>query len=174
MKKSTSTSAPKPHRHPYAKVVEKKVGEAREAFAISRDAVGLISAGMQAAQATHDGGKLLAEATKKRDIAKAHFDICLSRQRSRVREVLYEDRVVALKTYLLSPATKRGFKPSEPKEREIEDYIKQTKAYRKWREELVDLEYAVNLAKEAYFKPLDQRCSLIMSLNKIVYRESPE
>lgn len=171
MKKDTSQ---KLHRNAFAVEVERKVDEARDAFAISRDAVGLITAGRAAAQKTHDGGKLLAQATKKRDIAKAHFDIWMAKQRTKVRGILLAEREPALKTYILSPASKRGFKPTEPKQGEIDDYIKSTRIYRKWREDLADLEYALNLAKDAYFKPLDQRCTLIMSLGKIVYRESPE
>lgn len=171
MKKDTSQ---KLHRNPFAVKVEKEVEGARDAFALSRDVIGLISAGLSAAQRTHDGGKLLAKAHLKKEIAEARFDIWLAKQRIKVRQILTQERTMKLRTYVLSPASKRGFKPSEPKEREVDDYIKSTAMYRRWREEIADLKYAVMMADKAYFKPLDARCNLIMSLNKVVYRESPE
>jgi len=172
MKKDTPKKSP--HRNPYARKVEKEVEGIRDSLSLAPDTIGLIAAGYEAAQKTHDGGKLFSKAILKRDIAKIRFDIWMANQRTKVRAILLEDREQRLKTYLLSPATKRGFKPTEPKEKEIDDFIKTTSAYRKWREELADLEYAVNMAEKAYFKPLEQRCNLIMNLNKIVYRESPE
>lgn len=121
----------------------------------------------------HDAAMLLAEARTKLEIAEAKFDIWMAKQRRVVRRQLLIEREQEKFVYCNAPSPeKRNMaKPQEVKEQEVKDTILMKEEYRKRREEIATIKYTLEAAEKAYFRPMDIRSSMIMSLNKIVNRE---
>jgi hypothetical protein len=168
-KKGTSPQSTKA----WAKSAIERIKDARGALAIHRDPLGLIKQGSEAPTLMHDAAMLLAQARTKLEIAEVQFDIWMAKQRKAVREKLSIQREQEKFVYRNAPAPeKRNMaKPIDLKEAEVKDTIIQMEEYRKRREEIVTIKYTLEAADKAYFKPMDIRASMIMSLNKIVNRE---
>jgi hypothetical protein len=155
------------------KAIEEILG-ARGAFALSRDVAGRVEESLTATQGTHDAARLLCDAKKRLAMATSQFEIWMAKQKRKVKKVLLKQHEHDLRVYNMAPASKKGTRPAEVKEGDVKNYIMSTKTYRLWKEEIDNLEYVAELADKAYFKPMESRCQLIMNLNKLVTRESPE
>lgn len=107
-------------------------------------------------------------------MASTQFDIWMAKQKRKVKNRLQKEQRHELQVYNMAPARKKGTRPADVKESDVKNYIMSTKTYRLWKEEIDKLEYVAELADKAYFKPMETRCQLIMNLNKLVTRESPE
>jgi hypothetical protein len=160
----------------WAKSAIERIKNARGILSIHRDTVGLIKQGSEAPTLMHDAAMLLAQARTKLEIAEIKFDIWMARQRRVVREqlLIQREKDKFVYTHAPTPEKRNMAKPAEVKEAEVKDEILMMEDYRKRREEICTLKYTLEIAEKAYFKPMDTRASMIMSLNKIVNREPVE
>lgn len=147
----------------------RKISNCRTALAIHRDVIGLVKDGTSAPTLLHDAAMLLAEARAKLEIEKVKFDIWMAKQRREVRRVIKEERAYSRDVHELAPSGKVGRKPSSDiKEVEIKDRIIISAAYLSRKEVLATLGRILESADKAYFKTLDVRALMIMSLNKVI------
>ena len=152
----------------------KRIKDCRSRLAVSRDVAGLFKDGRGSTELIHDAAMLVSEARHKLEIYKTKFDIWMAKQRRLQRDVVHQEYHDKTRVWKDSPTGVRGFKPREPKETDVKDKILSSPEYLKHKEVLAKLAYILEAAEKAYFKPLDIRSSMIMSLNKLVTRESPE
>jgi len=154
-----------------------RIKKCRTALAINRDTTGLFKDGREATTLIHDAAMLVAEARAKLKIEETNFDVWMAAQRRLKRKELRKIFADAYRTWEMAPKKYeiRGPKPpTEIKETDVKDEILTSPEYSKRKEVITRLSYILEAAEKAYFKPLDTRASMIMSLNKLVNRESPE
>ena len=153
---------------------KKKIEALRPSLLVERDVTGLLHSGREAAQRLHDAGKIFGDAKYRFEVSKANFDIWMAKRRRSVKAKLLREYGHRLGVWELAPRKTRGAKPEEPKEQDIKDFIMSTRTYREWREELAGLVSVLELADKASFKPCEVRSHLIMNMNKVLTRDSPE
>lgn len=153
---------------------KKKIESIRPTLAVERDVTGLLHSGRDAAQKLHDAGRIFGEAKYRFELSKAQFEIWMAKRRRSVKARLFKETCHRLCVWELAPRKTRGPKPDEPKEQDIKDFILSTRTYREWREELAGLISVLELAEKASFRPCEVKTQLIMNMNKVLTRESPE
>lgn len=152
-----------------------EIQEARKKLPVCRDTVGLLREGERAAVNMYDAGALYSEAATKFRAAEEEYKIFMARRRRKVRVKLESIRRSKLKVWEEAPNRTRGPKPTrEIKEKEIEDEIVVTIAYRQRREAIIRYKYILDMAEKAIVEPFQTKSMMIMSMKKIVYKGSPD
>ena len=146
----------------------------RKQLPISRDVVGLLKDGEKASETMADIGLFWAEVKSKLETAEEEFKIWMAIRRRAIRQKMKEERGLQLSIYYGTNSRKRGLKPGEIKEREVDDEIMVTKGYRLRREAILRFQFVYDATSRALVEPFATKSMMIMSMKKTINRGSPD